>query len=71
MTPEADDSWPLMPTETEIYILPNGEIIVADLPTELAEQLAQLQTVKSSDPTESDPTESENVSNQHYPTHTA
>jgi hypothetical protein len=34
--------WPALPTETEIYILPNGEIIVADLPQELAVRLAHL-----------------------------
>jgi len=28
------------PVETEIYILPNGEIVVADLPQELAARLA-------------------------------
>lgn len=33
-------TWPALPTETEIYILPNGEIIVADLPEELAARLA-------------------------------
>ena len=31
-----------MPTETEIYILPNGEVVIADLPAELAETLASL-----------------------------
>jgi hypothetical protein len=39
---EAEEDWPELPTETEIYILPNGEIVVADLPAELAAQLAQL-----------------------------
>jgi hypothetical protein len=29
-----------MPVETEIYILPNGEIVVADLPVELAALLS-------------------------------
>lgn len=32
--------WPGLPTETEIYILPTGEIIIADLPAELAAPLA-------------------------------
>lgn len=31
--------WPALPTETEIYILPDGQVIVADLPVELAEFL--------------------------------
>jgi len=39
-TPPADDPLTTVedfafPTETEIYILPSGEIVVADLPTEL------------------------------------
>ena len=29
--------WPLMPTETEIYILPDGRVIFADLPIELSD----------------------------------
>jgi hypothetical protein len=28
--------FPALPTETEIYILPDGRVIVADLPLELA-----------------------------------
>ena len=36
------EAWPSLPTETEIYILPTGEIIVADLPAELAAPLAAL-----------------------------
>jgi hypothetical protein len=39
---DADNIWPSLPTETEIYILPNGEIVVADLPAELAASLAEL-----------------------------
>ncbi len=31
---------PSLPVETEIYILPTGEIVVADLPAELAALLA-------------------------------
>ena len=34
--------WPLLPVETEIYILPDGRVIVADLPAELAPLLASL-----------------------------
>jgi hypothetical protein len=29
-----------MPLETEIYILPSGEVVIADLPAELAARLA-------------------------------
>lgn len=35
-------AWPLLPVETEIYILPDGRVIVADLPAELASLLASL-----------------------------
>ncbi len=38
----ADSSWPAMPTETEIYILPDGWIVIADLPAELAPLLIEL-----------------------------
>ncbi|MBK8050859.1 MAG: hypothetical protein IPK16_29410 [Anaerolineales bacterium] len=31
-----------MPTETEIYILPDGRVVIADLPLELAPLVAQL-----------------------------
>jgi hypothetical protein len=34
-----DDPFAQLPTETEIYILPSGEIVVADLPVELAARL--------------------------------
>jgi len=40
-TSEAE-AWPLLPVETEIYILPDGRVIVADLPAELASLLAAL-----------------------------
>ena len=36
MVEAAPSDWPKFPTETEIYILPDGRIIVADLPAELA-----------------------------------
>jgi hypothetical protein len=36
------DAWPLLPVETEIYILPDGRVIVADLPAELTSMLAAL-----------------------------
>lgn len=34
--------WPAFPTETEIYILPDGRIVIADLPAELAQALPTL-----------------------------
>lgn len=55
--PEAEDSspaapaqnsaetWPTLPTETEIYILPDGRVVVADLPAELRELPARLGSV--------------------------
>lgn len=46
MTPEPVSSdaeaFPGFPTETEIYILPDGQVVVADLPAELAPLLAAL-----------------------------
>jgi hypothetical protein len=42
MISDSEQEWPALPTETEIYILPNGEIVVADLPAELAAQLSML-----------------------------
>jgi hypothetical protein len=48
MTPEpkpaASEELPGFPTETEIYILPDGQVVVADLPAELAPLLAALVT---------------------------
>jgi hypothetical protein len=41
-TPENNNVWADLPTETEIYILPSGEVVVADLPAELALALASL-----------------------------
>jgi hypothetical protein len=46
----SDGGWPALPTETEIYILPNGEIVVADLPVELAASLAPLLALRLPDP---------------------
>ena len=37
-----DADWPAMPTETEIYILPDGRVVVADMPMELAEAMMLL-----------------------------
>jgi hypothetical protein len=36
----------LFPTETEIYILPDGQVLFADLPAELADLAAQLGSVQ-------------------------
>lgn len=36
----------LLPVETDIYILPDGRVIVADLPAELAARLPQLGQVE-------------------------
>ena len=38
----ASVSWPALPTETDIYILPDGRVVVADLPLELAALTAAL-----------------------------
>lgn len=35
--PDPAVDWPLMPTETEIYILPDGQVVIADLPAELSD----------------------------------
>ncbi len=42
----ASSNWPLMPTETEIYILPDGRVVIADMPAELNELVAQLGPVE-------------------------
>lgn len=39
------EDWPALPTETEIYILPDGRVVIADLPAELADCLPSLGTV--------------------------
>ena len=36
------DEWPSLPTETELYILPDGQVVIADLPVELQPLLAAL-----------------------------
>jgi hypothetical protein len=38
----------LFPTETEIYILPDGRVIFADLPAEMADLATQLGSVEPS-----------------------
>ncbi len=42
----AAKAWPLLPVETDIYILPDGRVIIADLPGELATRLTQLGVVE-------------------------
>ncbi|MFN8489205.1 MAG: hypothetical protein U0350_16585 [Caldilineaceae bacterium] len=37
-----ENDWPALPTETEIYILPDGRVVIADLPAELAPLLTEL-----------------------------
>ncbi len=43
----ANTPWPTLPTETEIYILPDGRIVIADLPAELARCLADLGIIQA------------------------
>ncbi len=40
-------AWPQLPNETEIYILPDGQVIIADLPGELMGLAANLGQVQS------------------------
>lgn len=63
-TPEVDSSaegvgWPALPIETEIYILPDGRVVIADLPAELGALLAELGVSEPGIPTASEPTSSE------------
>jgi hypothetical protein len=46
--------WPAFPTETEIYILPDGHIIVADLPAALAGLLDLTQPTSTDEMTSTD-----------------
>ena len=39
-------AWPQLPNETEIYILPDGQVIIADLPAELMGLAAELGQVQ-------------------------
>ena len=41
-TEVSENVWLTLPTETEIYILPDGRVVIADLPVELAPLLAAL-----------------------------
>lgn len=49
------DAWPV---ETDIYILPDGRVVVADLPAELAGALARLGTVEPCEIADHDRTDS-------------
>jgi hypothetical protein len=42
-------AWPNLPTETDIYILPDGRVVIADLPAELTALAAALGTVEASE----------------------
>lgn len=42
-SPQTD--WPALPVETDIYVLPDGRVVVADLPAELLPLLEQMGTV--------------------------
>lgn len=41
-TTSAPEEWPQLPTETELYILPDGQVVIADLPVELQSLLTHL-----------------------------
>lgn len=43
-------AWPPLPNETEIYILADGQVIVADLPVELAGLAAKLGQAQANSP---------------------
>ena len=44
-----------LPVETEIYILPSGEVVIADLPAELAPLLTTLADRQALDPVDPEP----------------
>ena len=48
-TVSLEDGWPLLPIETELYILPDGQVVVADLPAELQPLLTSLGHTTSSE----------------------
>lgn len=39
---ETATEWPAMPIETEIYLLPDGRVVIADMPVELTELIIAL-----------------------------
>jgi hypothetical protein len=65
--PVADDI--VFPTETEIYILPDGRVIVADLPAELAPLVEQLGEAEPCEiaPVDASPVDSPDVDALPYP----
>lgn len=77
MTPEQPTPWPEMPVETEIYILPNGEVVIADLPAELAARFAplrysgyEIECIEICNETKADETEVGNVADHTNLPHT-
>jgi hypothetical protein len=44
---DAAGAWPNLPTETDIYILPDGRVVIADLPAELTALAAALGAVEA------------------------
>jgi hypothetical protein len=49
-SPPAQDgaaAWPALPTETDIYILPDGRVVIADLPVELTPLASALGVVEA------------------------
>lgn len=67
-TPDGEDpgAWPVLPTETEIYLLPDGQVVIADLPAELSHLAAVLGGIHPTDEAaaiESDADKSTSASN--------
>lgn len=56
--PRAIDATGAWPVETDIYILPDGRVVVADLPAELAGVLARLGQVEPCEIADYDRTDS-------------
>ena len=54
-SPASLDEWVPLPTETEIYILPNGRVVIADLPLELGPLAEALGTTEACEIVEKDP----------------
>lgn len=38
-TAAVDELWPLLPTDFEYYSLPDGRVVIADMPVELADMV--------------------------------
>lgn len=41
-----EEAWPAMPVETEIYVLTDGRVVIADLPHELSALAAALGAIE-------------------------